>query len=442
MILRRHPRRRRKPPAWAPVFRFGRGRAVITVVVVIFVLQHLYLVAQLFQQQAAQEEEQYYTSRDRRFIRRQGGDQQHQQQQQQAAPLLVPNKNGAALYHEMKQAALKFNRPAIAKVLIEHAEFDIAMPSQSSNNMNRTLTLADFPELVYDNDEEEDYYDTTTDKQQHDSMQNNNNSNDNNSIHGGRQEILDILQKAGIAVDEHVLHRLPTWQNDVVPLYGDSPIVVGMETCAAFRNAVAAEDRFVGVGGQQNAGTTVLSHLLMNNLRIPQNYQVSFGMTFQLPWNKHGWRSMRGKLQEYSPYYEKIVLPVIVIRDPFVWMHSMCESPYDMLWDNHNISTSSSSGGSTGVAPHCPNLVQPHKSGNTAVSPQEADGEPVRVSWARAFHREWQSLAHVWSEWYKEYLEQADFPRLIVRHEGMYCNRRLISSFAGPLRLQKTLHLT
>jgi hypothetical protein len=413
---------RRKPPAWGvpPVLRSKQGRVVVIIgVSTIFVLQHLYLVAQLFYQQAAQEEAEYYN--DRRRFRRSGD----QQQQQVAAPLLVPsfNKNGAMLYQEMKQAALKFNRPAIAKVLLEHEEFDIVIPSSSSsssqNNNNRTLTLADFPELAYDDDQQDYYYDASSENSQH-RNDNSSKSSSSSSMHGSRKEILDILQKAGIAVDQDVLLRLPQWQNDVVALYGESPIVVGMETCHAFRASVAAEDRFVGVGGQQNAGTTVASQLLLNNLRIPQNYQVSFGMSFQLPWNKHGWLDMRGKLQEYSPYYEKIVLPVIVIRDPFVWMHSMCESPYDMLWDNHN----SSSTGSSSSAPHCPNLVQPHKSqimnGQTTGSLQESDGEPVRVSWARTFHREWHSLAHVWSEWYKEYLEQADFPRLIVRHEGMY----------------------
>lgn len=387
-------------------------------VATIFVIQHLYLVAQLsYQQQAAAEEDQYLRSRRGR------GTSTKKTFQDGGQHVLVPNKNGALLYRDMKQAALKFNRPAIAKVLLEHQEFDVALPLSSSRNSSKTLTLEDFPELAYDDqqqqqDDDDEINRDTTDNQHGEDEQNHDTS---------RREILDILHKAGINVDENVIHRLPQWQ-EVTNLYGDKPIVVGMETCEAFRASIPAEDRFVGVGGQQNAGTTVLSQMLINNLRIPENFQVNFGMSFQLPWNKHGWLDMRGKLQEYSPYLAKIVLPVIVIRDPFFWMHSMCESPYDMLWENHNASIISGNGDSgpsstTDLAPHCPNLVQPHKShnnGETAGSLQEADGEPVRVTWAHAFHREWHSIAHVWSEWYKEYLQQADFPRLIVRHEGLY----------------------
>jgi hypothetical protein len=48
----------------------------------------------------------------------------------------------------------------------------------------------------------------------------------------------------------------------------------------------------------------------------------------------------------------------------------------------------------------------------------ELMGEPVEIAWSQTIVRKYKSLAHVWSEWYREYLD-ADFPRLIVRFEDL-----------------------
>jgi len=61
----------------------------------------------------------------------------------------------------------------------------------------------------------------------------------------------------------------------------------------------------------------------------------------------------------------------------------------------------------------CPNLVADVDSSMTTADA----GQPVKILWGRNFWRHWKSLAHVWSEWYREYLD-ADFPRLIIRFEG------------------------
>ena len=41
---------------------------------------------------------------------------------------------------------------------------------------------------------------------------------------------------------------------------------------------------------------------------------------------------------------------------------------------------------------------------------------PAETQWGN-YSREWDSLAHVWSEFYREY-EQVDYPRLMIRFEG------------------------
>ena len=68
-----------------------------------------------------------------------------------------------------------------------------------------------------------------------------------------RQPILDLLERAGLSVDVHVLQRLPTW-TQVTELYGDEPVILGTETCQSFRNNVPINRRFVGVAGQMNTG--------------------------------------------------------------------------------------------------------------------------------------------------------------------------------------------
>jgi len=72
----------------------------------------------------------------------------------------------------------------------------------------------------------------------------------------------------------------------------------------------------------------------------------------------------------------------------------MCESPYLMKWPHTN--------------KNCPNLVQ---------DPVEDNGVHAWTRWGK-YDRTWDSLAHVWSEFNGEYF-RADFPRIIIRFEGM-----------------------
>lgn len=86
----------------------------------------------------------------------------------------------------------------------------------------------------------------------------------------------------------------------------------------------------------------------------------------------------------------------------------MCESPYSMIWNQ--------------TASHCPNLIEDSTVMDTEVTPFTKDlpasmGVNVFIQWGH-FQRKFDSLAHVWSKWYREYV-QADFPRLIVRFEDL-----------------------
>ena len=135
------------------------------------------------------------------------------------------------------------------------------------------------------------------------------------------------------------------------------------------------------------------------NVAIPGN--TGGGFLPNVPWHKHGWESLRNKYNFSFPPDHKSVLPVVIVRDPYFWMHSMCESPYLMKWEHSD--------------DHCPNLLNTRNTGN-----------PVRTRWG-TYDRQWASLAHVWSEFNLEY-EEAKYPRLIIRFEG---NERI---FLKPVR--------
>jgi hypothetical protein len=78
----------------------------------------------------------------------------------------------------------------------------------------------------------------------------------------------------------------------------------------------------------------------------------------------------------------------------------MCESPYTLEWNKSKS--------------HCPTLIEEA----TGVQ-QEPSGFPVRIRWGRDFIRKWPSLAHLWSDWYREYVDAKDLPRIMVRFEDL-----------------------
>jgi hypothetical protein len=93
-------------------------------------------------------------------------------------------------------------------------------------------------------------------------------------------------------------------------------------------------------------------------------------------------------------------------------MQSMCKQGYGVRWDHDS-------------RKHCPNLVpnsfderrfkkhiaRNNKNNNNATS--------IRV-WMgadRITGPSWDSLVHYWNAWYESYLEEAPWPRLIIRFE-------------------------
>lgn len=211
----------------------------------------------------------------------------------------------------------------------------------------------------------------------------------------GREQVVDVLARAGLSIDLDVLKLLPSWE-DVTDLYGSEPVILGLDRCAAFRAAHAPAQRFTGIVGQHNCGTNAMVRYLKQNVHIRGNPREGF--LPQVPWHKHGWEGLRGLYNFSFPADYTSVLPIVIVRDPYFWMHSMCESPYLMNWAHSD--------------KYCPNLMTT-KSSNSGV----AQGNPAKTRWGN-YSRQWDSLAHVWSDFYSEY-EEASYPRLVIRFEDV-----------------------
>lgn len=106
--------------------------------------------------------------------------------------------------------------------------------------------------------------------------------------YGVDPHILKILHAASIEIDEELAAVLPTWE-DVVSMYGSSPIIYGLETCEPYREMVKPEDRMIGPAGMFNTGTNLLYELLKANCEIkearkrPRREPKHNGMRWQAP---------------------------------------------------------------------------------------------------------------------------------------------------------------
>ena len=91
----------------------------------------------------------------------------------------------------------------------------------------------------------------------------------NTETHGVDEHIVKLLTDANIPLDEELAEQLPTW-DDIVSMYGDKPIVYGLETCQTYRDTVKPEDRMLGPAGIFNTGTNLLFELMKANCDIKE----------------------------------------------------------------------------------------------------------------------------------------------------------------------------
>lgn len=221
----------------------------------------------------------------------------------------------------------------------------------------------------------------------------------------GRERLVEILHEAGVEeLDVATILSLPTWDS-VTKLYGEGPVVVGLETCERFRNTIPLDDASIGTAGMFNTGTNPFAMYIESNCLMPHNTHDRHGGTrWQVPWGKHTLASR--KWTNTAGHDHKVnktnVLPVAIVRDPYSWMQSMCKHPYAAKWPH--------------AAGHCPNLVANPYDMGLPKAHLTSDHIEIKVNYDPPVHYE--SLAHYWTAWYREYLE-ADYPRLLVRFEDL-----------------------
>ena len=86
---------------------------------------------------------------------------------------------------------------------------------------------------------------------------------------GADPRIVRILHGARVEIDEEMARELPTW-SDVVEMYGEEPIMGGLDTCEAYRATVPVSERMIGPAGMFNTGTNLLFELMKTNCRIEE----------------------------------------------------------------------------------------------------------------------------------------------------------------------------
>lgn len=257
----------------------------------------------------------------------------------------------------------------------------------------------------------------------------------------GKERLLWLLRDAGYtAISRESLRQLPTWEH-VVKLYGDSPKIVGLETCKAFRNSIDPRKALLAPAGPFNSGTNLLSSLLWNNCALPKLRRKldHYGKRWQVNYGKHQPPRTRAYHQVYKSINNTFELPIVIVRDPYTWMQSMCRHGYTAHWFH--------------TTKHCPNFIpsdidyvmlESPQHDDNVITPLELDGGdyvddddpeanfsnttkviPVSVKYNfLTTHHE--SLAHMWNDWYDEYV-QADFPRIFVRMEDLVFHARNVT---------------
>ena len=103
------------------------------------------------------------------------------------------------------------------------------------------------------------------------------------------EHIEEIFNSAKITtINQEEASQLPTG-GDITSMYGERPVIRGLETCEHYRKMVKPEDRTIGPAGLFNTGTNLIWKLMTRNCNIDGK------ILWQAPWGKHSPASNRLK---------------------------------------------------------------------------------------------------------------------------------------------------
>lgn len=219
-------------------------------------------------------------------------------------------------------------------------------------------------------------------------------------------------------ISSHTCDALPTEQQ-ISRQYGADPIIIGMDTCQAYRDRLdilartsttsLQQHQVPGVpkpriAGMYHCATNFLALLLQTNLRHVDYIRAKNPLSgYNVPWGKHlrplPYRETNLSPSDRLPEDVDAILPIVVIRDPYYWMQAMCKAPYDVRW--HKLANK-----------RCPNLWNED---NLTAYP--ANARTHQTDFQKIDY--YDSLIDVWNQFFREYYYNATFPRLIVRYEDV-----------------------
>lgn len=240
---------------------------------------------------------------------------------------------------------------------------------------------------------------------------------------------------------------LPPGQH-VIAQYGDHPVVLGMERCHRYRAVVGSPSKHPPsprIAGLYNTGTNAMAKLWELNLpnlhlHVPNSY-----FKYDVPWGKHVPWSHRNttSVPPHNPTPREMILPIVLIRDPYWWMVSMCQHPYGVKWKRDHlpvamatsVSVNSSvagndkrNAGKVWEGPRCPNLVNERNEPVPIVNKYSFGRYAKQRNQRVQFSIHYISLIDLWNTYYEDYLNSPE-PRLVIRFEDVL--------FHGPVIMDR-----
>eukprot|EP00984_Skeletonema_dohrnii_P018858 scaffold8920_cov84-Skeletonema_dohrnii-CCMP3373.AAC.4 len=220
------------------------------------------------------------------------------------------------------------------------------------------------------------------------------------------EHILQILDTAKLtSISEEQAKQLPTWK-DITSMYGDKPVIHGLETCEQYRKMVKPEDRTIGPAGLFNTGTNLIWKMMTNNCNIDGE------ILWQAPWGKHSFASSRLKRVAWSGegINQTEFFPFVMIKDPFSWMNSQCRHGYGVTFWNSEYDEK-----------HCPKLIRENIR-------DRDETVPMKLFTGGKTH---DSLLDAYNYWYGEWeAERTKFPHLSIRYEDLLFHGKEVSRIA------------
>jgi len=128
---------------------------------------------------------------------------------------------------------------------------------------------------------------------------------------------------AKIKMTQDLCQELPTY-SEVTRLYGKEPVIIGLDTCHHYRELLAEQNNnthpMPRIAGLFNTGTNAMARSLRMNLEF-----IDYKQPYEVPWGKH--TPAKYKFNNThpldNPEPKHLVLPIVMIRDPYRWMKSM-----------------------------------------------------------------------------------------------------------------------